>query len=121
MNELEDGSWIQLRIGGMPNAVGSMIAQSDLKDLGIHTEMFVNSMADMVEAGRITGARKTLDKYKIKSWPPLPLALRRLMILSTTNPMCAFYPVNYTNDPFIIAQNDNVVAINNCVEVDLFG
>ena len=62
---LEDGSTIQLGIGALPNIVGAMIAQSDLKDLGVHTEMLADSYVDMYEAGRITGARKSIDRYKM--------------------------------------------------------
>jgi len=119
MNELEDGSCLQLGIGGMPNAIGEMIAKSDLKDLGIHTEMFVDSMVDMVEAGVLTGARKNLDKYKIVF--AFAMGTQKTYDFINNNSMCATYPVNYTNDPFIICQNDKVVAVNNCVEVDLTG
>jgi butyryl-CoA:acetate CoA-transferase len=119
MDELEDGSCIQLGIGGMPNAVGSMIARSDLKDLGIHTEMFCDSMVEMAEAGRLTGARKATDRGKIVF--TFCLGTRMSYEFLDRNPMCASYPVNYTNDPFVIAQNDRFVAINNCVEIDLFG
>lgn len=59
MEDMQDGDCIQLGIGGMPNAVGAMIAQSDLKDLGVHTEMLVDSFVDMYEAGRLTGKKKT--------------------------------------------------------------
>jgi len=65
IEQLEDGCCLQLGIGGMPNVVGEMIANSGLKDIGIHMEMFVDSMVDMVEKGRITGARKNIDKYKL--------------------------------------------------------
>ena len=119
MDELEDGSCIQLGIGGMPNAVGSMIARSDLKDLGIHTEMFCDSMVEMAEAGRLTGSRKATDRGKIVY--TFCLGTRKSYEFLDRNPMCASYPVNYTNDPFVIAQNDRFVAINNCVEIDLFG
>ncbi len=119
MHELEDGSCLQLGIGGMPNAVGAMIAQSDLKDLGIHTEMFVDSMVDMVEAGVLTGVRKNLDKYKIVY--TFAMGTQKTYDFLDNNPLCAAYPVNYTNDPWVIAQNDKVMAINNCVEIDLFG
>jgi butyryl-CoA:acetate CoA-transferase len=119
MDELADGSCIQLGIGGMPNAVGSMIARSDLKDLGIHTEMFCDSMVEMAEAGRLTGARKATDRGKIVF--TFCLGTKTSYEFLDRNPMCASYPVNYTNDPFVIAQNDRFVAINNCVEIDLFG
>ncbi|WP_434510544.1 acetyl-CoA hydrolase/transferase family protein [Desulfitobacterium sp. AusDCA] len=119
MSELEDGSCIQLGIGGMPNAVGQMIAQSDLKDLGIHSEMFTESMVEMVEAGRVTGARKTIDRYKIGY--TFSFGTQKTYDFLNNNPMCVIYPVDYVNDPFIIAQNDKVVSINNCIEVDLTG
>ncbi len=110
MNVIEDGSCIQLGIGGMPNAVGSMIAQSGLKDLGIHTEMFCDSMMEMAMAGRVTGACKTTDRGKIAY--AFCLGSQACYEFLDRNPLCASYPVNYTNDPFVIAQNDNVIAIN---------
>ncbi len=119
MEHIEDGSCLQLGIGGMPNAVGAMIAESNLKDLGIHTEMFVDSFVQMVESGRVTGAKKNVDKYKIVC--TFALGSKKTYDFVNNNPRIAFYPVDYTNDPFIIAQNDKVVAINNCVEVDLTG
>ncbi len=119
VGELRDGCCIQLGIGGLPNAVGSMIARSDLKDLGIHTEMFCDSMMEMVLAGRVTGDRKATDRGKIAY--TFCLGSKACYDFLDRNPMCASYPVNYTNDPLVIAQNDNFVAINNCVEIDLFG
>lgn len=119
MEQLTDGCCLQLGIGGMPNAVGELIADSDLKDLGIHTEMFVDSMVDMVEKGRITGACKNLDKYKIVA--TFALGTRKTYDFIDRNPMCQFMPVDYTNDPVIIGQQDNFVSINNCIDVDLFG
>jgi butyryl-CoA:acetate CoA-transferase len=119
MDKIEDGSCLQLGIGGMPNAVGSMIARSGLKDLGIHTEMFCDSMVELAETGRVTGARKTLDRFKIVF--TFCLGSKRAYEFVNQNPGCASYSVDYTNDPFVIARNDKVVAINNCVEIDLFG
>ncbi|MEA4924735.1 MAG: acetyl-CoA hydrolase/transferase C-terminal domain-containing protein [Syntrophomonadaceae bacterium] len=119
MDELEDGACLQLGIGGMPNVVGSLIAQSDLKDLGVHTEMLVDSFVDMYEAGRITGKRKQIDKRKIV-WT-FAMGTNKLYDFLDDNPVCASFPVDYTNDPFIICQNDNVVGINNAIEVDLYG
>ena len=119
MGEIEDGRCLQLGIGGMPNAVGSMIAQSGLKGLGIHTEMLCDSMVELAETGRVTGARKTLDRFKIVY--TFCLGTKRAYDFVNQNPGCASYSVDYTNDPFVIAQNEKVVAINNCVEMDLFG
>jgi butyryl-CoA:acetate CoA-transferase len=119
MDRLEDGDCLQLGIGGMPNAVGAMISKSDLKDLGIHTEMFVDSFVDMIEAGQVTGARKNIDKYKVVC--TFALGGKPTYDYIRDNPRVAFYPVDYTNDPFVISRNDKVVAINNCVEVDILG
>lgn len=119
MEEIHDGSCLQLGVGGMPNAIGMMIAQSDLKDLGIHTEMFVDSMVDMVEAGKVTGKRKNIDKGKIIY--TFALGTQKTYNFLHNNPQACIASVDYSNDPWVIAQNDNVVAINNCVEIDLFG
>lgn len=119
IEQLSDGCCLQLGIGGMPNAVGEMIAGSDLKDLGIHTEMFVDSMVDMVEKGRVTGARKSMDRHKIVA--TIALGTQRTYDFINGNPMCVFMPVNYTNDPYIIGQLDNFISINSCIDVDLYG
>lgn len=119
MEQIEDGACIQLGIGAMPNAVGAMIAQSDLKDLGVHTEMLVDSFVDMYEAGRVTGRRKQLDKCKMAY--TFAMGTNKLYEFLDNNPACAIYPVEYTNDPYIIGQNDNVIGINNAIEVDLYG
>jgi len=119
MRELEDGCCIQLGIGGLPNVVGSMISQSDLKDLGIHSEMFVDSMVDMYHSGKITGARKNIDRYKIAY--TFGMGSNKLYDFLRENPSCASYPVDYTNHPKIISLNDKVVAINNALHIDLFG
>lgn len=116
---IPNGSCLQLGIGGMPNTVGSLLAESDLKDLGVHTEMFVDAFIDMFESGKITGANKNIDKYKMVY--SFALGSKNLYDFLDQNPVVASYPVDYTNDPFIISQNDNVVAINNAIEVDLYG
>lgn len=119
MEQMEDGSCIQLGIGAMPNTVGSMIAQSDLKDLGVHTEMLVDAYVDMYEAGRITNRRKAIDKGKMVY--TFAMGSKKLYDFMNNNPVCAGYPVGYTNDPAVIGQNDKVVGINNAIEVDLYG
>ncbi len=118
VSQMEDGSTIQLGIGGMPNAVGNMIAQSDLKDLGVHTEMFVDAYVNMYNAGRVTNKLKNIDKGKMVF--TFGAGSKDLYDFVNDNPLIASYPVNYTNKPDIIALNDKVCAINNCVEVDLF-
>ncbi len=118
INEIEDGACLQLGIGGLPNAVGALIAESDLKDLGIHSEMMMDSCVDLYEKGLITGAKKTIDKNKMVY--TFALGTQRLYDFLDNNPVCAIYPVNYTNDPRVIALNDKVIAINNALSVDLF-
>ncbi len=119
MKEIEDGCCLQLGIGGLPNVVGSLIAESDLKDLGIHTEMLVDSFVDLYNAGKITGARKNIDSYKMSY--TFAMGTSKLYAFLHNNPVCASYPVNYINDPRIIPLNDKMIAVNNAIEVDLFG
>lgn len=119
IEKLYNGNCIQLGIGGIPNAVGTMVAASDLKDLGVHTEMYVDAYVEMVKAGKITGARKTIDKYKqVYSFA---MGSPELYEYIDDNPGLASYSVDYTNNPFVVAQIDDFVSINACIEVDLFG
>ncbi len=118
MEEAEDGLCLQLGIGAMPNAVGMMIAESNLKDVGVHTEMMVDAYVDMYESGRITGKRKQIDHGKMVY--TFAMGSKKLYDFMHNNPCCLSYPVNYTNDPGNIALNDKVFAINNAIEVDLF-
>ncbi len=118
MTLIEDGATLQLGIGGLPNIVGSMIAQSDLKDLGVHTEMLADSYVDMYESGKISGRRKVIDKGKMVY--TFAMGSKKLYEFLDNNPICASYPVSYTNDPRVISVNDKVMAINNAIEVDLY-
>jgi acyl-CoA hydrolase len=118
MDQVEDGACLQLGIGGLPNVIGRMIAESGLKDLGLHTEMMVDSCVDLYEKGLITGARKVVDKYKMSY--TFAMGTKKLYDFLDDNPVCASYPVNYINDPRIISLNPKVIAINNALEVDLF-
>lgn len=117
--EIHDGSCIQLGIGGMPNALGQMIAQSDLKDLGIHTEMLVDGFVDMVEAGKVTGMNKKLDRGRMVF--AFAAGTQKLYDFIRDNPSLAAYPVDYTNHPFIASQNDQLISINSALEIDLSG
>ncbi|QGG46403.1 acetyl-CoA hydrolase/transferase C-terminal domain-containing protein [Heliorestis convoluta] len=119
MAEMRDGDCIQLGIGGMPNALGSMIAQSDLKDLGGHTEMISESFVDMFLSGVMNGRRKNIDKGRIAY--TFALGTKKLYDFLDDNPFCANYPVDYTNSASVAASIDNLVTINNAVEIDLFG
>ncbi|MBE6036348.1 MAG: butyryl-CoA:acetate CoA-transferase [Clostridiales bacterium] len=116
---VRNGSVLQLGIGGTPNAVGTLIAQSDVKDLGMHTEMCCDAYLELYKAGKLTNAKKKFDQYK-GVWS-FALGSQELYDWIDHNPGLASYPVGYANDPFVVGQHENVVAINNCVEVDLFG
>lgn len=118
LKEIEDGCCLQLGIGGLPNLVGTMLADSNLKDLGIHTEMLTDSCVELYKAGRVTGAKKAIDAYKMTY--TFAMGTKKLYEFLNNNPVCASYPVNYTNDPRVIALNDKVFAINNAIEVDLY-
>ena len=117
--EIPDGACLQLGIGGMPNAVGSLIAQSDLKDLGVHTEMYVDAFVDIARAGKITGRNKSIDRFR--QTYAFGAGTKKLYDYVHDNPACMCAPVDYTNDVRVIAQLDNFISINNAVDVDLFG
>ena len=119
IERLYNGNCLQLGIGGTPNAVGSMVAASDLKDLGVHTEMYVDAYLMMFKAGKITGAKKNLDRYKqVYSFA---MGSKELYDYLDDNPGLASYSVDYTNNPFVVAQIDDFVSINAAIEMDLFG
>lgn len=119
IEEISDGCCLQLGIGGMPNAVGKMIAQSDLKNLGCHTEMLVDAYLDLYQAGILTNLKKGIDPGKMVY--AFAVGSQKLYDFIDDNPICASYPVNYTNRPSIAAMNDKLITINNAVEVDLYG
>ena len=119
VEEIPNGACLQLGIGGMPNAVGSLIAKSDLKDLGVHTEMYVDAFVDIANAGKITGRRKNIDCGR--QTYAFAAGTQKLYDYLNDNPECMSAPVDYTNDVRTISALDNFMSINNAVEVDLFG
>jgi len=119
MKELSDGCCLQLGIGGTSNAVGNMIADSDLKDLGFHSEMMNDSFLKLFEKGRINGSKKNIDQNKHVY--TFAMGSERLYRFLDKNPFCAAYSVDYTNDYETIAKNDNAISINNALQVDLYG
>lgn len=119
LERMYDGNCIQLGIGGIPNAVGKMVAQSDLKDLGVHTEMYADAYVEMYKAGKITGARKNIDKYK--QVYAFAMGTQEMYDFIDDNPGLAACPIDYTNAPWIISQIDDMVSINAAIEMDLFG
>lgn len=114
---IEDGSTIQAGIGAIPNAV--LQSLHGKKDLGVHSELISDGIVELVEAGVITNARKTLHNGKIIA--AFLLGTRRLYDFVDDNPFLELHPIEYVNDPFIIARNDNMVAINSAIEVDVTG
>ena len=119
VEEIPNGACLQLGIGGMPNAIGAMIAKSDLKDLGVHTEMYVDAFVDIALAGKITGTKKAVNPGK--QVYAFAAGTKKLYDYVNDNPACMAAPVSYTNDARVIAQIDNFISINNAIDIDLFG
>jgi 4-hydroxybutyrate CoA-transferase len=114
---IEDGSTLQLGIGGIPDAV--LFALKERRDLGIHTEMVSDGVMEAIEAGIITGAKKTFHPYKVIL--TFILGSKTLYDFSDNNPIFEAHPTDYTNHPFNVSQNDNMIAINSAIEVDITG
>ena len=114
-----DGATLQLGIGTMPNVVGGMISQSDLKDLGMHTELCGDAYLRMYEAGKLTNKRKTFQPGK--GVTGLVFGSRELYDWVAENPGVVVEPLSFVNDPGIIAKHDNMISINSCISVDLYG
>jgi len=117
--EIDNGACLQIGIGAMPNAVCRLLLDSGVRDLGVHTEMLVDGIAELHQAGRITGARKALDRGKIVY--TFALGSSALYALLDHNPDFQCHPVDYTNQPHIIMRNDRMVSINNTTQIDLQG
>ena len=119
VSEIPSGACLQLGIGSMPNAIGKMIAESDLKDLGVHTEMYVDAFVDMSRAGRITGACKPFDRGR--QTYAFAAGTKKLYEFLDNNPECMAVPVSYVNDIARVSQIDNFISINGAVDIDLYG
>lgn len=114
---IEDGATLQMGIGAIPDGVLPHLR--DRRHLGVHTELFSDGVIDLIEAGVITNERKTLHPGKVVAG--FLLGTRRLYDFVDNNPIIELHPSEYVNDPYIIRQNDNMVAINSAIEVDLTG
>ncbi|WP_204663809.1 acetyl-CoA hydrolase/transferase family protein [Fusibacter tunisiensis] len=114
---IDDGSTIQLGIGGIPNAVAHALTHK--KDLGIHTEMFTDGMVDLVESGAVSGKLKTLHKNKMVA--AFALGSQKLYDFIHENPGVSILRGTYVNDPYVVGGNDNMVSINTSIEIDLTG
>ena len=119
VERIPDGACLQLGIGGMPNAIGKMIAESDLKDLGIHTEMYVDAFVDMAEAGRITGARKNFDRG-LQTFA-FAAGTKKMYDYLDNNPEIKSASVDYVNHYDRVASLDKFISINNAIDIDLYG
>jgi 4-hydroxybutyrate CoA-transferase len=116
-NLIEDGAVLQTGIGGIPDAVLSFLG--DRKDLGVHSELVSDGVIPLIEAGVITGARKNFKPRKIILG--FALGSKKLFDFVDNNPIFEFHPTSYTNDPGLIARNDNMVAVNSALQIDLTG
>ncbi len=114
---IPDGATMQLGIGAIPDAVLKYLY--DKKDLGIHTELFSDGVIDLVNAGVLTNARKSLHTGKIVAG--FLMGSKRLYDWVDDNPMIELHRTEYVNDPFVIAQNERMVAVNSAIEIDLTG
>ncbi len=114
---VDDGSCLQLGIGGIPDAV--LLFLHEKNDLGIHSEMFSEGVVDLYNEGVITNRNKTINRDKMVA--NVLMGTRRLYDFVDDNPAVNMFPVNYVNDPYVIGQNDRVVAINSAIQVDLMG
>jgi acyl-CoA hydrolase len=114
---IDDGSTIQLGIGGIPNAVAEKLANK--RDLGIHTEMMNDAILKLVESGAVTGKNKTLHPQKIITC--FTLGSKKLYDFIDDNPSVLHYRCSYTNNPALIAQNNNMISVNTTLQVDLSG
>lgn len=119
VGEVEDGACVQIGIGAMPNAACSLLAESGVRDLGIHTEMLTDGIIDLIKAGRVTGAHKKLNPGKTVY--TFALGSKKMYDTLANNAAFECHPVDYTNMPHIIMQNDKMVSINNTTQIDLQG
>lgn len=114
---IDDGSTLQLGIGGIPDAV--LTALAGRRDLGVHSEMVSDGVMEAIEAGTITGAKKTFHPYKVIM--TFLLGSNKLYEFADNNPVFEAHPTEYTNHPFNVSRNENMIAINSAIEVDITG
>lgn len=119
VEHIPNGACLQLGIGGMPNAVGSLIAHSDLKELGVHTEIYSDGFVDIAKSGKITGQHKRLDTGRQTF--VFAAGTQKVYDYIHNNPEMLSAPADYVNDIRTIAAQDNLISINNCVDIDLYG
>lgn len=116
---IPSGATIQLGIGAMPNTIGSMLAKSDLQDLGMHTELCSDAYVELYEAGKLTNKKKSINRGK--GITGILFGSQKVYDWANENPSVAICPLEYVNAPETIAQMDNMISINSCISVDLYG
>ncbi len=114
---INDGDCIQLGIGGIPNAICEELKNK--KDLGLHSEMVGDGVVDLIKSGVINNSKKNFNKGK--TILGFAFGTRKLFDFISNNPQIEMHPMDYVNNPMIIAQNDNLVLVNSCIEIDLMG
>ena len=119
VERIPNGACLQLGIGGMPNAVGMLLCESDLRDMSVHTEMYVEAFVDLSLCGKISGANKSIDHGR--QTYSFAAGSQRVYDFLDDNRMCMAAPVSYVNDIRTIAAIDNFMSINNAVDIDLYG
>ena len=118
VERIKSHSTLQLGIGALPSTIGKLLAESDIRNINAHTEMFVNAYVDLFEAGKLTG-NKNIDKGKAVY--TFAGGTKRLYDFIDNNPICCNAPVNYVNNVHIISSIKNFVSVNSCIQVDLYG
>ena len=119
VEDIPNRACLQLGIGGMPSAVGTLLVETDLKDLSVHSEMYVDSFTDLSIAGKITGAYKNIDKGR--QTYAFGAGTKKTYDFMNDNPEMMSCSVDYVNSSRVLSQIDNLISINNTIEVDLFG
>lgn len=119
LSHIHDGATLQLGIGSMPNVVGAMLAESDIRDLGMHTELCGDTYYKLYEAGKLTNRRKSFQRGK--GVTGIVFGSRELYNWVNENPGVIVEPLSFVNDPNTIARNDNMISVNSCVSADLYG
>lgn len=118
VDKVVSGSVLQLGIGALPAAIGTLLADSDVKDLSCHTEMFVDSYLHLFNAGKLTNKKPIYNGKMVYTFAG---GSKELYDFVDNNPLCLAAPVDYVNDPAVIAQLDNFVSVNGCINLDLYG
>ncbi len=119
MKELKNGACLQIGYGSVPNAVTNLIVHSDLTDFGVYTEVMPESIMELHQVGKVSGKYKAVDKGKITA--SFVLGSKKLMDFVRDCPDVYMSSATHTNDPFLIGSNENFVAVNACLEIDLTG